>query len=104
MYLEIERKLYTASIAALGFSCLVILVPWSHDLLGTSGFRSISKALGSGAVAIVVERVFHQLIAALICLVPLKLTRRRLSVVDCLLVGIGVTLFDWVMLACESWR
>lgn len=86
MYLETERKLHTVSIGALALSVLVVLST-RVQLIPSDVFKTLARAIGSGTAAAIAETIFLQLVTALICVVPLKLTRNRLSALDCLLLG-----------------
>lgn len=86
MYLEVERKLYTLTIGALALSILVVLTT-RVQLISDEAFVTVARFIGRPPTVAVAETVFLQLLAALICVVPLKLTRHRLSAFDSLLLG-----------------
>ncbi|MFC4310526.1 hypothetical protein ACFPN2_15655 [Steroidobacter flavus] len=99
MYLEIERKLYTLAIATLALSSVVALVVWA-PILSSETFVTLSRAVGSAKVIALAETACQQFLAALICVIPLKLTRQRLSILDALLVGLAVSL-PTLLIRCD---
>jgi hypothetical protein len=99
MYLEIERKLYTFAIGALALASVLILTlsyPMPSEI-----FVRMARSVGSAKVVILGEWVFRQFLTALICLVPLKLTRHRLSVLDSLLLGCMAMMPTLLRIPCE---
>jgi hypothetical protein len=98
MYLEIERKLYTLAIAALATSSMVAVVTWAP--LSTEAFVALSRSVGSARAVAIAEVVLRQIVVALICVVPLKLTRHRLSALDALLVGVSVSI-PTLLMPCD---
>ena len=100
MHLEVERKLYTLATAALALATMVVLTVWV-PLMSSATFVKLARVVGSGAAVAFAEETLRQLIAALVCVIPLKLTRHRLTVVDSLVLGCGAAFPSFVMIACE---
>lgn len=97
MYLEAERKLYTLSIGVLALASLVMLTIHAVPI-STEAFSRLARVLGSGTAAAIAETTLLLMLTAMICVVPLKLTRNRLSVFDCLLLG-GIAMAPTLMSA-----
>jgi hypothetical protein len=98
MYLEVERKLYTLAIAALALSSMVAMVTWAP--MSTEAFVALSRSVGSARAVAIAEVVLRQIVVALICVVPLKLTRHRLSALDALLVGLAISI-PTLLMPCD---
>ncbi|GFE78657.1 hypothetical protein GCM10011487_06570 [Steroidobacter agaridevorans] len=100
MYLETERKLYTLAIGALALSILLVLLT-RVQLISREIVVALVRSIGSGTAVAIGETILLQLLTALICAVPLKLTRNRLSAFDCLLLGGAAMAPTLMSSACE---
>ncbi|GFE89410.1 hypothetical protein GCM10011488_43640 [Steroidobacter agaridevorans] len=100
MYLETERKLYTLAIGALALSILLVLLT-RVQLISREIVVALVRSIGSGTAVAIGETILLQLLTALICVVPLKLTRNRLSAFDCLLLGGAAMAPTLMSSACE---